>query len=214
MVDKTGQIAFYEALLAKHGASFKALGWNSPESQKIRFQVFKEIFIYGKKAANVSVLDVGCGFGDFLGFLKGEGLLTKNKISYTGYDISPKLLEVAKKKYPEGKYELKDILEESRLPSFDYVFCSGIFNIRTSDTESHLEYVKAMLLRMSDLAAQGVAVNFLSEGALPVDSAALNAGRYFYFKPEQIVNFCRQAASRYIIRHDYHPGDFTVYLLK
>jgi hypothetical protein len=68
---------------------------------------------------------------------------------------------------------------------------------------------------MYDLANYGVAANFLSEGALPLsDPAAVNSGRYFFFRPETIINFCRFIGSRFILRHDYHPGDFTVYLLK
>lgn len=214
-MDKQGQIAYFEGLLAQHGANYKALDWNSPESQRLRFKIFKEIFVYGKKASGISLLDVGCGFGDLYGFLKAEGLLHRNRINYTGYDISPKLLEVARKKYPEAKFELKDMLENRYVPKFDYVFCSGIFNIRTSEEFDHLDFVKEMLFRMYDLAGCGVAVNFLSEGALPIGSPEdLNSGRYFYFKPDEILNFCRFVCSRYILRHDYHPGDFTVYLLK
>jgi hypothetical protein len=138
-----------------------------------------------------------------------------NKIKYTGYDISPKILEVAKKKYPEARFELKDLLEDRNTPKFDYIFCSGVFNIRTTDSGSHLEYVKSMLLRMYDLVNYGVAVNMLSEGALPISQPEdMNSGRYFYFRPEEILSFCRFISSRYILRHDYHPGDFTVYLLK
>ena len=214
-MDKKGQISYYEGLLAEHGADFRALDWNNPESQKLRYQVLKEILVYGKKASGVSVLDVGCGFGDLYGFFRAEKLLSRHKIRYTGFDISPKLLEVARKKYPDAKFELKDILEERGLSKFDYIFCSGIFNIRTVDTGSHLGFIKSMLLRMYDLVNYGVAANFLSEGALPISAPEdLNSGRYFYFKPDDIFNFCRFICSRYILRHDYHPGDFTVYLLK
>jgi SAM-dependent methyltransferase len=214
-VNKKAQVAYYEDLLDQYGESYLALDWNSPESQKLRDKVFKEIFIYAKKASNISVLDVGCGFGDLYGFFKAEGLLSRHRIKYTGFDISPKILGVARKKYPDAKFELKDILEQRYLTSFDYIFCSGALNIRTTDAGSHLEFVKSMLLRMYDLASYGVAVNFLSEGALPMSNLDdLNSGRYFYFKPEEILNFCRFICSRYILRHDYHPGDFTLYLLK
>ncbi|MBN2057872.1 MAG: class I SAM-dependent methyltransferase [Candidatus Saganbacteria bacterium] len=215
MTDKRKQIEYFEGLLAKHGENFLALDWNSNESQKLRYQVFREIFIYAQKAANISVLDVGCGFGDLYGFFKSEKMLGRQKIRYTGYDISEKLLEVARKKYPEARFELKDILEDRHVPKFDYILASGIFNIRTTDSGSHIEFVKAMLLRMSDLAKHGVAANFLSEGALPISVPEdVNSGRYYYFKPEEIMSFCRFISSRFIIRHDYHPGDFTVYLLK
>lgn len=214
-MDKNRQISYYEGLLAQHGENFKALDWNSPESQKLRYQILKEIFIYGKKSSGISVLDVGCGFGDLYGFFKAEKLLSRHKIRYTGCDISAKLLQVARKKYPDAKFELTDILENRNVPKFDYIFSSGVFNIRTSDAGDHLEFVKSMLLRMYDLVNYGVAANFLSEGALPISSPEdLNSGRYFYFKPDEILNFCRFICGRYILRHDYHPGDFTVYLLK
>lgn len=212
---KEAQIAYYEKLLAEHGPTCRALDWNSAESQKQRYQVIKEIFIYGKKSVNLSVLDVGCGLGDLYGFFKSEGALARHKIHYTGSDISQKILEAAKKKYPEAEFQLKDILEEKKLPAFDYVFCSGIFNIRVLDAQSHMEWVRAMLERMWGMAKAGMAVNFLSEGALPIaDPEDLNSGRYFFFKPEEIINLVRGICGKYILRHDYHPGDFTVYLLK
>lgn len=214
-MDKTAQIDYYENLLTQHGENYKALDWNSVESQRLRYKIFKEIFIYGKKAAGVSILDVGCGFGDFYGFLKADGTLARNKINYTGCDISPKLIDVAKKKYPDAKFEVKDVLEERYLPKYDYVFCSGALNIRLVEINDHLDFVREMLNRMYDLSVCGLAVNFLSEGYLPItDKEGLNSSRYFYFNPEEIIHYCRFMSTRYIIRHDYHPGDFTVYLLK
>ena len=58
------QIDYFEGLLDQHGESYKALDWNSIESQRLRYKILKEIFVYGKKASNVSVLDVGCGLGE------------------------------------------------------------------------------------------------------------------------------------------------------
>jgi SAM-dependent methyltransferase len=214
-MDRQKQIEYFEGLLEKHGENYLALDWNSPESQRVRFSVFSEIFIYGRKAANISVLDVGCGFGDLYAFFRDTGLIKQNKISYTGYDISPKIIEAAKRKYPEARLELKDILEEKETKKFDYLFCSGVFNIRTTDLESHLDFVKSMLARMFELSNFGLAVNFLSEGAIPIAVPEdLNSGRYFYFSPEIMLGYCRLICSRYILRHDYHLGDFTVYLLK
>jgi len=215
MVLKEKQIEYFEGLLGKHGASYKALDWNSPESQRLRYNIIREILVYGKKTANISLLDVGCGLGDLYGYLKTEGLLARHKIRYTGLDISPRLIAAAGPKYPDANFEVKDILAESYLTKSDYIVCSGVFNIRTIDVAGHLEYVKSMLLKMYDLVNYGVAVNFLSEGALPIsDLADLNSGRYYYFKPEEIQLICRLISGRFIIRHDYHPGDFTVYLLK
>jgi len=106
-LDRAAQIAYFEGLLAQHGANYLALDWNSTESQRLRFRILKELLIYGKKASGVSLLDVGCGLGDLYGVLKADGTLKRNKISYTGFDISPKLIEAARKKYPDAKLRPK-----------------------------------------------------------------------------------------------------------
>ncbi|PIS29719.1 hypothetical protein COT42_04465 [Candidatus Saganbacteria bacterium CG08_land_8_20_14_0_20_45_16] len=68
---------------------------------------------------------------------------------------------------------------------------------------------------MYDLIQVGVAINFLSEDVIPISNQEdLNSGRYFFFKPEEVLGWCRQICRRYILRHDYHLGDFTVFLLK
>ncbi|OGB87493.1 hypothetical protein A3H38_03010 [candidate division WOR-1 bacterium RIFCSPLOWO2_02_FULL_46_20] len=215
MAGKQKQIEYFENLLAKHGENYLALDWNNTEGQKLRFQILAEILVFGKKSVKVSLLDVGCGFGDLYALFKEKGMLASHRINYTGFDISPGILEVAKKKHPEAKFELKDILEEPKCPKFDYIFCSGVFNIRTADKETHLAFVKSMLVRMFELAHCGVAVNFLSEGILPIcNREDLNSGRYFIFNPTEILDFCRSICGRYMLRHDYHLGDFSVYLLK
>ncbi|MFA6431409.1 MAG: class I SAM-dependent methyltransferase [Candidatus Margulisiibacteriota bacterium] len=215
MIDIQDQIDYFESLFDEHGNSYKALDWNSPDSQKLRFKIMKELFNYGKKASCITLLDVGCGFGDLYGYLKSDGSLSRHRINYSGCDISPKIIQTAKKKYPDAKFEVKNILEDRHTPKYDYIICSGIFNIRSAEIDDHLAYVKEMIFRVSELATYGVGLNFLSEGSLPIaDPQNLNSSQYFYFNPETVLNFCRHAAPKYILRHDYHIGDFTIYLLK
>lgn len=214
-IDK--QIEYYESLLTEHGENYKALDWNSPESQKLRFEVMEDLFKVANKDKGFSILDVGCGFGDFYAYLK----LKKYKCSYTGVDISPKILEVAKKRHPDARFSILDILNDPIRDKFDYVVESGIFNIRTSEETSHLEHVKSMLLRMFELCKIGVGANFLSMAvALRMSSVYgikeenLNKNQYYYFKPEQIVSFINFISGRYMLMHDYHPAEFTVFILK
>jgi len=215
MIDKQKQIEYFESLLERHGPNFAALDWNSLESQEVRFKVFEEIFTYARKKSNISLLDLGFGLGDLYGYFNKYQVLEKRQISYTGYEISPKFLAAAEVKYPAARFEYKDFLAEKKLPRFDYIFASGVFNMRTGDRESHLEYVRLMLEKMYDLIHVGVAINFLSEDVIPISNQDdLNSGRYFFFKPEEVLGWCRKLCRRYILRHDYHPSDFTVFLLK
>jgi len=59
------------------------------------------------------VLDLGCGNGRLLEILK------KKKIEYFGLDASQKLIEIARKKYPQNRFEVGDIL---KLPYPDNFF--------------------------------------------------------------------------------------------
>lgn len=206
------QAEYYEGLIEKHGEdNYRALDWKSPESQVLRYQIFEHLFSIAGKGRHFSVLDVGCGFGDFFGYLKKRGF----KFSYAGYDISSRIIAAAKRKYPEAKFEVKDILTDLAPARFDFVFCSGAFNIRFFLEDEHEEKVKMMLLRMFEIARIGVGANFLSSGAVyHISAQDLNSGIYYYFKPEDLVQYCRSFCSRFMLRHDYHPGDFTVFLLK
>ena len=49
---------------------------------------------------------------------------------------------------------------------------------------------------------------------LRVNEEDLNLNRYFYFRADNIIDFCRSFSSKYVLRHDYHAGDFTVYILR
>lgn len=205
------QVEYYENLLKEHGDHYLSLDWKSPESQGIRFRVFEELFAIGGKINNFSVLDIGSGFGDLYGFLKKKGY----KFRYSGYDIAPKIVETAKKKYPDAHFEVKDILEDKKPEQADYVFCCGTLNINLGDPNDHLEFIRSMLLRMFELCKIGVGANFLSSQAVyQLPEEALKQSQYFYSRPEDIAGFAKGITSRFILRHDYHPGDFTVYLLK
>lgn len=59
------------------------------------------------------ILDIGCGFGDFLNELKPTFGL--------GIDIADKMIEENKKKYPELKFEVLDIQNEIIEDKFDYI---------------------------------------------------------------------------------------------
>jgi hypothetical protein len=215
MPEKERMIKYYEDLYGKYGYDLRSLDWKDPAGQILRYSTLFSIVSMGKKRSDLTIADIGSGLGHFYGHLKAQGLLSKHKIKYTGYDISPKLVKAARDKFKEAKFEVKDILEGYFTEKFDYVFSCGVFNIRLTGEDEHYAFVKEMLLRMYESANLGVAVNFLSiNGIYYVEGAGLKDSVYYYFNPEDIVRFVRSFASRFVLRHDYHVGDFTVYLFK
>lgn len=70
-----------------------------------------------------SVLDVGCAAGGFYQIFKS----LKPGISYTGLDVVPEMVEVARRRHPEGRFEVSDAGSLNFADrSFDMSFCTGV----------------------------------------------------------------------------------------
>ncbi len=189
---------FYKRQLLKHGPENPmALHWISKETQEIRFIALS---LVGELEGR-SVLDLGCGVGDLYGYFKKEDIRTH----YTGWDISEEMITAAKNKYPEAKFEVKNIQIMQELPQFDYVLASGTMNVKIN---GHDAWVKMMIRSMFSAAKRGVGFNLLSISSPEKDDV------FYYADPVQILSFCRTLTPYVSLRHDYLPGDFTVYMQK
>ncbi len=198
--DRKMCLDYYEQELAWWGENVHAL-WGSVESQRDRFLVLSELGNFEGK----SILDVGCGFGDFYGFLREKKILFK---SYLGVDISDKMITIAMRKFPDACFDVEDLLiEPSAGASFDFVVASGIFPLETPYWK---EITESTLHRMYDLCRIGVGVNFLSSF-----TTGKKFARSHYTNPGDMVDFvCQNLSPRIILRHDYRPNDFTLYIYK
>lgn len=194
--DKQAIIQRYSENLKKYGYSPKTLEWFK-NRQPIRFKALSEI----GDLNNCSILDVGCGFGDLYGFLIKKGL----SIKYMGYDIYENFIKIARKVYPDAHFEVKDIEEDKINEKFDWVFSSGIFNNKMTDNASS---IRSMLKRMFKLCNKGVAADFMSTF---VDFKSKGA---YYANPEVVFGFCETLSRRVLLRHDYMPFEFCIYIYK
>lgn len=197
--DKKISREYYNSKLTEYAQDVRALGWGNIRSQEIRFRVLSEIGDFKDK----SILDVGCGFGDFYGFLKRVAYVK----SYLGIDIHQKMLDEARKRYPEAKFEIKDILEDSNNDKFDYIVASGIFGLETINWD---EITQKMISRMYELSNVGVSVNFLSSF-----TNRQTPPHAHYANPLDMLNYIiKNLSTRVTLRHDYMPNDFTIYIYK
>ena len=217
MIAGKEQIAeYFERLLEKHGDHYLSLDWKSRESQLARFIVLLDIISFTDKKENISVLDVGCGLGHFYEFLVSNDLINQLKIKYAGIDISKKMVDFAKKKFPGIDFNTVDLINDKFDKKYDFVMSSGAFNIRMADIVEHKDSVNKMISRMSHICNCGVAVNFLSQSSIYLIPPGKDAEteKYVYFTEEEVTKWVKALSDRYILRRDYHPGDFTIYMLK
>jgi SAM-dependent methyltransferase len=196
--DNERNIRLYRELVGQHGYDVKALGWGSRDSQAKRFAVLSEV----GKLNGSSVLDVGCGLGDLYAWMRRKRL----RVRYTGVDITPEMVDKARARFPETQFRVCDLLDRLQpVVAHDYVLSSGIFTHRRA---SAFEFLEAMVRRMYDLSEKALAFNCLSMWA-----EAKERGEY-HADPLQVVSLCRKVTPCVVLRHDYHPRDFTVYLYK
>lgn len=194
--DKKYIINQYNERLKKYGHDPRTLGWFEGR-QPIRFNVLSEIGDFN----SCSVLDVGCGFGDLYEFLTKK----YDTIQYTGIDINPRLIKIAQNTYPGVHFAVKDFHEAAIDTWFDWVVSSGVFNVKSS--ESTL-FIQEMIKKMFILCTKGVAADFMSS------YAGIKGKNTYYTVPEELFGFCKTLSRRIVLRHDYMPFEFCVYIYR
>ncbi len=173
--------------------------WPNKEGQQIRFKALAEI----APLDGCSVLDVGCGLGDFYYFLRENNIVLK---SYTGIEIHPEIVRLAKEKNPEVDILHLDILENQFSDNqFDYTFASGLFNFAIDDWFARTETILQELFRISKY---GVSVNFLRWRDADMNPVSA------YVKFEELAKLIGILTNNFCLRADYKKNDFTVYILK
>jgi len=174
-----------------------ALYWSGRDIQEIRFQVLSNIGIQNGD----SVLDVGCGFGDFKAWAAGQGL----NLHYTGVDLSPDILSEAKKRHADAVFIAGDLFDLNvDAESYDWVILSGALNEQLHDESA---YAKAVIKRMYALSRKGVAFNMLN-------ARTLKAHDLHSQIPELMLDFCQEICANCVLHDDYLNNDFSIYMLK
>jgi SAM-dependent methyltransferase len=191
-------LSFYNFHLKKFGDRPEALRW-TPQGQIKRYHTLADI-APSSALNNCTVLDYGCGTGDFYRFLKRRGI----KVKYTGVDINENFIELAKKKYPECAFSVMEADDNALEGYYDYIFICGVFNLSVPGVQDDLRNALVTLFKHCN---KGLALNALSSHT-PVKDAELN-----FTSPEDMVAFAIENLSPSVmLRHDRIPNDFTLYV--
>lgn len=184
----------YDANVRRDGATLGALEWGSRASQERRFEVLAAGLEDGMR-----VLDVGCGLGDFLDWIRRRG----RRIDYAGIDVSREMVQAAVRRFPGVRFAEGDIRSAVAAGPFDAVLASGIFAFSRAHPEL---FVETVARRMFDACRAYAAFNLLSQRA-----ERREPGEY-YADPARCAGMAASITRRFSLRHDYHPGDFSVIL--
>ena len=154
VVDKV--VAYQEKRFREEGASARGLDWKSAEAQELNFRALMSMM----PDRSGSVLDVGCGLAHLRDFLAANGFTG----DYTGIDVSPVLIEEARRLRPGLDLRVHDLLADPPLPrAFDYVVASGVFSARLDTPSDEFEdYAARMVEAMYGLCRRATAFNMLT----------------------------------------------------
>lgn len=193
-------LTIYKQKFKQFGARSKSLQWKSIGASHQRFRQFwTQIDFTGK-----NVLDVGCGFGQMGRFLTKR----YEDVTYKGVDIMPEFIESGHKRYPYLDLTVCDYFNDPLPEKFDTILCSGAIN---SNVDNNMEFRKKAIATMFEHTTNVLAFNMLGGHPQPANKVGSNI---WYADSLEILEYCMSLTRRVVLRHHYHPRDFTIFMYK
>jgi SAM-dependent methyltransferase len=205
-------VEHYESCLAMHGDSHLGVDWPKAQDAETRYRVMLELIPAPRrslvKIPNSKLLDFGCGASHLYEYIVANGVAG---IEYVGLDLSPKFVELSRKKFPENHYICADILEEpDAVPAADYIVMNGVFTEKRGLTfDEMLSYFELMLSAAFAKAERGIAFNVMSKH-LDWEREDL-----FHLPFDTLARILIRALTRnFVIRNDYGLYEYTTYVYR
>jgi len=180
---------YYNGKFVEYGASVKGVDWKDEVGQSLRFKYIFEFIKFQEEVRNeISILDLGCGYGGLLDFI----LQNKIACKYCGIDLVPDMIKTAKSRHPKFS-ECFYVGEWNKLPpskrDFDFVVSNGIFNVKTTVSDKEFEqYMLETIQSMFALAKTGIVFNLMTPCPIYKDEHLFypNIARLFTFLYEKL----------------------------
>ncbi|KAF0144295.1 MAG: hypothetical protein FD156_1980 [Nitrospirae bacterium] len=189
-------IDFFSKKLSFFGNTPAAVGW-SASGQRQRYECILKLLHLEEQ----SVLDFGCGKGDFYGFLKEKGI----NAEYTGMDINQKLIETASRNFPEAEFMTLDIDADEIPGTYDYIILCGVFNLNVQGVK---ESISGYLEKLFRHTSKTLLFNCLGSHSKIKDINLI------YLDPENLAAAAKKITDSTAIYHDLIEGDIFLLLNK
>lgn len=194
-------VGLYVRLYEQYGYSPKSLGWNNGK-QFLRFhQLTSDWDLSGAR-----ILDVGCGFGDFLIYLD---LIKAKNFEYTGIDIVEPFIKegTARRVGDSVKFVLGDFNELEMNQRFDFAVASGTFNLKLPSINGY-DYIRNSMEKMFLLVDKAISIDFIS------DRAETQHDHNFNSSPEKILSMAYSFSRNVVLKNTYFPFEFSITIYK
>lgn len=195
---------YYSDKLHEFGDNPRGVDWNGEEGQTRRFAQLSKVI---NGASGFSLNDLGCGYGAFYDFLVER----HTDFSYTGIDISEKMIEAAVMRNG-NKSSCRFIQSSTPDQTADYGVASGIFNVRLGKSDAEWKtYISDSLDLLFQTSEKGFAFNCLTS----YSDADKMRDYLYYADPCEIFDMCKRRYCRNVaLLHDYDLYEFTILVTK
>ena len=105
--------------------------------------------------------------------------------------------------YPNIKLEVRDFQIKPFSKKFDWIFMSGVMSF-----VRNYNFIEKLIEDSFKICKKGISINFIS------DLADFKSKDLFYADPTKIFTIAKKFSKRILIRHDYAPYQFVLYVYK
>lgn len=179
---------FYKDSIRRYGVTAKGVHWNSKYSQYKRFEILT--FCIKKELNKSTIIDAGCGFGEYYYYLDKNRQIPK---CYIGIDCEKQMINIAQERFPSLEFCVKDVLNDT-LTKADYYVCSGAMNLLEK------EFFFKFITNMWNASCKGLVFNFLKEDS------------FNGINPKEVITFCNKLSQDVKIYKEYLDNDMTLFL--
>lgn len=195
------------------GYDVQTLGWGSVEQQNYRFEQTLSEIQFDK---NKTILDIGCGFGDYLKVLKEN---QKEFKKYIGWDINLNLIQESQKIWKKEKnvsFKVKNIGDKDAkiTQTADVAIMLGLLNLNLKNKIDNYEYSFAFIKNAFTYVKEVLVIDFLST---VYSSDYPQEDFVFYHEPAKILDFALTLSPNVVLKHNYAPipqKEFMLFIYK
>jgi len=150
--------------------ALEATKWFAPGDRDRRHDSILEVITRWRAG---SLLEVGSGAGDFYARLRRRA---PSVAAYTGVDLSPAMVALARRRFPGVDFRASDVLRWPKTPVADVVTAVGVFALLVDRPAAHWQLMRSLIRQMLSLARVGIVFDFYD---FFTDEEAKRPGDYF-----------------------------------